>query len=341
MNIVNKAVIKRAWPAWLATILLLATAFCLMAEDPPAKAYLGVSVESLTPQELKELGTSHGVRVVDVVDQEAAAKAGIQEGYLIQSFNGVKIQQPADLVGAVQKQKPGSPAKVGIFADGKSREVPVTLGEARTLKKAFAWEHGHGGYLGVTLQPLNADLAGYFQVKEGDGVLVLGIDKGSAAEKAGVKAGDVIVRIGDQKVASSVDAQKIISGKKAGDEVVITVIRHGQEMGVNATLDESRLFKRIRIFRDGKNLVHLPEINLHIPEIDLDLPDIDYDHIISDEERDRIHEEIVLRKEELAKHKVEIEEKIAEKMKKAEVKLKIAEEELRKKLEHLEERISI
>ena len=62
-----------------------------------------------------------------------------------------------------------------------------------------------GGYLGIVLQELNADLAPYFSVKAGEGVLIVRVEKDTPAEKAGLKAGDVIVQMGEKTVKDADD----------------------------------------------------------------------------------------------------------------------------------------
>src|SRR5207245_1582404 len=90
--------------------------------------------------------------------------------------------------------------------------------------------------LGVESEKLNSQLAEYFGVKEG--VLVRSVIKGSAAEKAGLKAGDVITKIGDRKVSNPSDISNALRSASSGKSIPITVIRDHKEMTVNATIEE-------------------------------------------------------------------------------------------------------
>jgi acetylornithine deacetylase/succinyl-diaminopimelate desuccinylase-like protein len=75
---------------------------------------------------------------------------------------------------------------------------------------------------------------------EGPGVRMAGIAEDSPAERAGVKPDDVIVRFGDAKVTTVMDFANALSGHKAGDKVVVVVMRDGQEVRLTVTLDPPR-----------------------------------------------------------------------------------------------------
>jgi serine protease Do len=90
--------------------------------------------------------------------------------------------------------------------------------------------------LGVESESLNPQLAEFFGVKEG--VLVRSVTKGTAAEKAGLKAGDVITRVGDKNVSSSKDISSALRSVTPGKPFPVTVMRDRKEMTVNATIEE-------------------------------------------------------------------------------------------------------
>ena len=89
--------------------------------------------------------------------------------------------------------------------------------------------------LGVESESLGSQLAEYFGVKEG--VLVRSVVRGSAAEKAGIKAGDVITKVGDRKVTSPVRSRARFE-PLSSKSVTVTLTRSQKEMTVNVTLDE-------------------------------------------------------------------------------------------------------
>ena len=266
-----------SWQAFLAVavIMVLAGTLALLAAEKQEHGYLGVSVQSLGSAEREKLGVKNGVEVVAVEKESAAAKAGIKEDDIIQLVNGEKIRDTQDLVDSIAELAPGAAVKIGLWRDGKALEVTATLGKSERNKN-FVWESKKlpqifpsGGYLGIILQELNPDLAPYFSVKTGEGVLIVRVEKETPAEKAGLKAGDVIVQMG-KKTVNDVDAvHEVLADLKKGDTVAITVIRHGKKETVKAEPEFNRHKRIIRIFQGGNDMdsehLEIPDLDIHVP----------------------------------------------------------------------------
>lgn len=84
--------------------------------------------------------------------------------------------------------------------------------------------------LGVDVEDLEGDLGKYFGAPDGEGVLVRGVSSGSPAEKAGMKAGDVIIKVAGERVRTSSDLREGLREKRENKKVDIVVIRKGTEM---------------------------------------------------------------------------------------------------------------
>jgi membrane-associated protease RseP (regulator of RpoE activity) len=228
------------------SLILVGTGSNLMAGKDSARGYLGVMVENLSKEDLQELGLTHGVRVTKVIKDQAAEKAGIKKGDIIRYFNDEKIRRPSNLVDAVREVKPETRVKVKLVRDGKNKELTVTPGKLKSNLQRFGIGgdknvfvvSGGGGYLGVHLHEMDKDLAGYFGVKKDEGSLILKVAEDSPAEKAGLKSGDVIVRLGEKSIEEPGDVSGILSDMEEGDEVQIQVIRHKKKETVKAKLDE-------------------------------------------------------------------------------------------------------
>jgi len=108
------------------------------------------------------------------------------------------------------------------------------------LKKPFA-EMEPSGYLGVHIQNLSDQLADYFKIKDGKGVLVTEVEEDSPAEKAGIKAGDIITKINDEEVASATELSKSVRSYDPETKVAVSVLRDGKKKKLNATLAESEM----------------------------------------------------------------------------------------------------
>ena len=226
-------------------LVLAGTASTLMAGKDSGKGYLGVNIEKMSLGDKEEFGVKFGVLVIKVTKGEAAEKAGIKKYDVIQYFNSEKMRRPDDLVEAVRENKPGTQAKIKLVRDGKDKELTVTLGEVKFKSHSFKWKDKDGkkflfvsgrAFLGVHLQNLNKDLAEYFGVKEDGGVLILKVSADTPAEKAGLKAGDVIVKFNDKNISNSKDVTKILADLKKGDKADIQIIRHKKKKTVKAEI---------------------------------------------------------------------------------------------------------
>jgi len=92
---------------------------------------------------------------------------------------------------------------------------------------------------GVTLESLTPQLGDYFGVKNGEGMLVRSVQKGSAAETAGLRAGDVIVKVGDQKISDNSDWREALRNGKDG-KVSVTVVRDKKELTLSISVPARR-----------------------------------------------------------------------------------------------------
>jgi serine protease Do len=113
--------------------------------------------------------------------------------------------------------------------------VPSSL--AKTVITQLA-EHGtvERGWLGVSIQPMTRELAKAFKRSDASGALVSAVIEGSPAEKAGVKAGDVIVELDGKKVAKSEDLPRLVADVHVGNEVPMVVVREGKDVRLTAKI---------------------------------------------------------------------------------------------------------
>jgi serine protease Do len=158
----------------------------------------------------------------DFIQTDASINPGNSGGPLI---NGQG--QAVGINAAIFSQSGGS---VGIgFA--------IPIDQAKSVVTQLA---GSGkvtrGWLGVTIQPLTAELARGFNVTEGTGALVAGVQDKSPAARAGIKAGDIITQYDGQKVSKSADLPKLVAATPVGRQVPVTVVREGKTVALNVTI---------------------------------------------------------------------------------------------------------
>jgi Do/DeqQ family serine protease len=98
------------------------------------------------------------------------------------------------------------------------------------------------GYLGIFMQDVDQNIAKHFKLKKPQGVIVTDVVKGSPAEKAGIKSGDLILEIDGREVKNSIQLRAYVQSKKPGDKVKLKVLRDGKEMEINVTLGSADKF---------------------------------------------------------------------------------------------------
>jgi S1-C subfamily serine protease len=181
------------------------------------RAVLGVSFRPVDQEFVDQLGEQTGITeiggiyVASVVENGAAAKAGIREGDVITSIEGVKVNDSATLLEQIGKRRPGDKIKVVYQRDGKSYSVSVTLqnrsGETKPVGRDDA---GVVDILGGKLVTASSSLCRQLGIR--GGVQVLRISEGGLLQKARIKEEFIITHINDRLVTSIEDLERL-SGK--------------------------------------------------------------------------------------------------------------------------------
>ncbi|MGA9768800.1 MAG: PDZ domain-containing protein [Blastocatellia bacterium] len=256
--------------------------FLMLPQVTGEGSYLGVYLEEVTPDRMKELGLTEerGAIVMKVVEGSPADKAGLKENDVVVSFNGQRVdsmialrrllsETPADRNVQIEVIRGGNrqtlaaalSRKTHSFALGTSElngqmlqgeEAQKRAGELLRQQqggKAFP-DFGNfsfvnpgeftvfrGGRLGISAESLTEQLAEYFGVKEGRGVLISQVNENSVASKAGLKAGDVIVAIDNEKI-ENVNTLVSTLWKKEEGNVALKIIRNRVEQTITVSLEK-------------------------------------------------------------------------------------------------------
>ena len=241
-------------------------------EEGGTGAYLGVDVCDVTPDRLGalKLKEEKGVEVT-MVDQDApAGKAGIKEHDVILSVNGTPVDSAAQLRRVIHETPASRVVSLGLSRDGQPLTVKTQLAERSHVA---SWPQvkpfkdfqvnvmpsipempevanfdvpgamvvvRSSARSGLTVENLTPQLGEFFGVKDGRGVLVRGVDKGSRAEKAGLRAGDVIVRINDQPVHDTTDFSYAMRRSGKGKGVSLGVMRDKHEQTLSMQQPEDK-----------------------------------------------------------------------------------------------------
>jgi serine protease Do len=217
------------------------------------------------------------VEIMEVEKESPAELAGLKEGDILLTIDGKKITDSPMFVSEIRSRKPGQDIKLGVERAGKTVEVKVKLGEypEAEARKALALqfprlfpalpvkpdqpEKAPGGrfdvfslprtpqawpfwgkrkFIGVYLDSLNKELLEFFGVKEDNGLLVNQVTKGSPAEKAGLKVGDVIIRADGKKMTSTSDLSAAVQKKKKGDKIKLDLVRDKKPLSLEVEIAE-------------------------------------------------------------------------------------------------------
>ena len=223
--------------------------------------WLGVTIEEVTAERVKEqkLPAERGVYVREVSEESPAAKAGLKAGDVITEFNGQPVEGTMQFRRLVRETPVGRTVKLTVWRDGRSQTISVQLGNAgermshgiRVEPPNFDFRvevprvEGFGmisraPMLGIQADDLSGQLGSYFGAPEGEGVLVREVVSGSPAEKGGLKAGDVIIKVDGQRVRSTSELRSQLREKRETKTVALGVIRKGAETTVNVEIEQPK-----------------------------------------------------------------------------------------------------
>jgi serine protease Do len=236
-------------------------------EEGPS--WLGVETHEVTPENAKELKlpAERGVVVAGVTEDSPAAKAGLKEKDVITEVNGQRVEGAAQFRRIIHEIPAGRTAQLTVWRDGHAQTVGATLGKAEERHNAwmgatpgaFAFrmpdvqtipdmpsiDLGDGmaavlpegrPRLGIDAEDIGGQLGSFFGAPDGEGILVRSVNSGSAAEKAGLKAGDVITSFNGERVRSLGDLRQKLAAQNEAKIAKIGVLRNKSEVTLSVEL---------------------------------------------------------------------------------------------------------
>jgi serine protease Do len=204
------------------------------------RGWLGVQIQEVTPDIAEGVGlhTPHGAMVAGVTDNGPAAAAHIRGGDIILKFNGQDVKEMRTLPRIVAETEIGKQVPVTLWRDGKETTVEASIAElpddvqqasatAIPAPKPPANQAVAITGLGFRLSPITDELRSKYSIAaDQKGVVVTDVTQNGAAGQRGLKAGDVVVEVQQESVASPADVQdRVDRFRKLSRKTVLMLIQ--------------------------------------------------------------------------------------------------------------------
>jgi serine protease Do len=231
-------------------------------------SWLGVETHEVTADKARELKLSaeRGVVLGKIVPDSPAAKAGLKENDVVTEINGQRVEGAAQFRRMIHEIPAGRSIQLTVWRDGRTQTVNATLGKSEERHHAmkmlaptpgtFAFRmpeipeippmewNGNmvfgGGQprLGIDAEDVSGQLGAFFGAPDGEGILVRDVNSGSPAEKAGVKAGDVITSLNGERIRSVGELREKLSAKGEDKDrtVKLGVLRNKSQITLSVEL---------------------------------------------------------------------------------------------------------
>jgi serine protease Do len=219
---------------------------------PADRGYLGVGVADLTDDRVKALNLKDdtGVEVKHVDSDSAASKAGLKEGDVILEVNGKAVENIEQFIRTIGAAQPGTKVDLTVWRNGGRQTLTATL-DSRPFNPFFGFGPnppvpplppsppdgdlfsilpGNSPRVGFEGEPVTGQLAAFFGVREG--VLVRSVAANTPADKAGLKAGDIVTKVNGTPVTSPREITGLVRASRK-KTVSFSVVRNKKEMSLD------------------------------------------------------------------------------------------------------------
>jgi serine protease Do len=258
--------------------------------------YIGITTAEVTRENMGRynMREPRGVVVTRVAEDSPASRAGLKAGDVILSFDNEPVTSHRKLQRLISEAAPEQNVRLRISRGGAEQELSVTIGERRNgfqnlfnypadrqgvqqaqrALEQFGMDRGNWGFqtgrrIGINTTQLTKQLADYFGVPGGRGVLVTSVAENSPAARAGLKAGDVITETDGEKIESSGDLSRAINRKTDGS-VTLKVVRDRNPMTITVTPEKSET--GAILISPGLPEIDTTDMEIVLPTIDIKMP---------------------------------------------------------------------
>ncbi len=220
----------------------------LIAYGRVRRAYLGVNVVTIDAEmmELKGLPDVSGAIVQSLTDGAAAARAGIRLEDVIREVDGERVRSANDLQHKIALKSPGERVRIGIYRDGRARELTVELRElpvADEVARTPAQSSRVADKIGIVeVVEVTPEIAGQLQLPDAEGVVVSEVQPSGPAQRRGIGERCVITEVNDARIASEDDLRNALDLVSPGEVVGVTATCPQMGASQSEILWQSRLY---------------------------------------------------------------------------------------------------
>ncbi len=209
----------------------------LQASGKVVRGWLGVHVQQITP-EIKQglnLPDDNGALISDIAPGSPADNSGLKRGDVIVAVNNMQIMDEDDLPKYVANLSPGTKANFKIIRDGKSKTLGIKLSEFPEQQQVSSGKKSTNKTdtaIGLIVDEITPQIQRSYKLKDNNGVIVVKVLSGSAAQQAGIKAGDIILEANRKKIRNVQDIENEFSKITKGTSVLLLINRSNQTIYV-------------------------------------------------------------------------------------------------------------
>jgi serine protease Do len=235
-------------------------------------SWLGVETREVTADTVKQLHLpgERGVVVGKVLQDSPAAKSGLKDNDVITEINGQRVEGTAQFRRMIREIPAGRSVQLTVWRDKRAQTLSVTLGQMQEERRLLSddapqlfrfrmpemtkvwpapevpsleWDGNiltNRPRLGIDAEDLNEQLGSYFGAPDGEGILVRSVNPGSAAEKAGVKAGDVIVSLDGQPIHGLAELRSKLGPANDGKTLKLGVLRNKSPLTLDVEVPSAK-----------------------------------------------------------------------------------------------------
>lgn len=192
------------------------------------RGWLGVAIQPIS-QELADyygIKDSKGVLVTEVFSGDPAEKAGVKPRDIILEVNNKKVEESRDLTRMIANTAVGETVTLKILRDGQEKIFRVEIAKREEAKLSSRQpERKDEDTLGIRVTDLTAEVARRFNLKDMEGVIVVGVEAESKGGEAGVRVGDIVKEVNHQAVQTVADYTRAIAAVQPGESIQLFIRR--------------------------------------------------------------------------------------------------------------------